>query len=76
MNLLQLFCYSRRRAKALNKALLEEIPSVDDSSWKPINPSFCGSGKSDTWESHQALTLEGSREAYNPHQAVYLIVVV
>ena len=30
----------------------------------------------DTWESHQALPLEGSREAYNPHQAVYLIVVV
>ena len=22
---------------------------------------------SDTWESHQALPLEGSREAYNPH---------
>ena len=30
----------------------------------------------DTWESHQALPLEESREAYNPHQAVYLIVVV
>jgi chromosome segregation ATPase len=29
-----------------------------------------------TWESHQALPLEGSREAHNPHQAVYLIVVV
>ena len=32
--------------------------------------------KSDAWESHLALPLEGSREAYNPHQAVYLIVVV
>ena len=32
--------------------------------------------KLDTWESHQALPLEGSREAYNPHEAVYLIVVV
>jgi hypothetical protein len=30
----------------------------------------------DAWELHQALPLEGSREAYNPHQAVYLIVVV
>ena len=30
----------------------------------------------DAWESQQALSLEGSREAYNPHQAVYLIVVV
>jgi hypothetical protein len=30
----------------------------------------------DAWESQQALPLEGSREAYNPHQAVYLIVVV
>ena len=30
----------------------------------------------DAWESHLALPLEGSREAYNPHQAVYLIVVV
>ena len=32
--------------------------------------------RSDAWELHQALPLEGSREAYNPHQAVYLIVVV
>ena len=31
---------------------------------------------SDAWELHQALPLKGSREAYNPHQAVYLIVVV
>jgi hypothetical protein len=30
----------------------------------------------DTWESHQALPLKGSFEAYNPHQAVYLIVVL
>ena len=30
----------------------------------------------DAWESQQVLPLEGSREAYNPHQAVYLIVVV
>ena len=30
----------------------------------------------DAWELHQALPLEGSREACNPHQAVYLIVVV
>ena len=30
----------------------------------------------DAWESQLALPLEGSREAYNPHQAVYLIVVV
>ena len=30
----------------------------------------------DTWDSHQVLPLEGSREAYNPHQVVYLIVVV
>ena len=30
----------------------------------------------DAWELHQALPLEESREAYNPHQAVYLIVVV
>jgi hypothetical protein len=30
----------------------------------------------DTWESHQALPLGGSRETYNPHQAVYLIVEV
>ena len=36
---------------------------------------FCHQ-KFDTWESHQALPLEGSREAYNPHQALYLIVVV
>jgi hypothetical protein len=30
----------------------------------------------DAWELHQALPLEGSREAFNPHQAVYPIVVV
>jgi hypothetical protein len=30
----------------------------------------------DAWGLHQVLPLEGSREAYNPHQAVYLIVVV
>ena len=33
-------------------------------------------GVSDMWESHQALPLKGSREAYNPHQAVCLIVIV
>jgi hypothetical protein len=32
--------------------------------------------ETDAWESQQALPLKGSREAYNPHQAVYLIVVV
>ena len=38
--------------------------------------SFSRSLESDTWELHQALPLKGSWEAYNPHQAVYLIVVV
>lgn len=27
----------------------------------------------DVWELHQDLPLEGSREAYNPQHAVYLI---
>jgi hypothetical protein len=54
----------------------EVFRQVEDS-YFAINPTIIIKLlTNDAWELHQTLPLEGSREAYNPHQAVYLIVVV
>ena len=73
-----LMALKEKRDARLKKVVAVRQQNIEKYTWIKIHQNSKPAVLSvyDAWELHQALPLEGSREAYNPHQAVYLIVVV